>query len=91
MEIGLFEIFQMISYVNLFLSALIVCFMLLAFGFWQIMLLWIELKAMKQSTHQVTYINPLSKADPNADFENLTDKLKEKLQAEFNPDLVPEE
>jgi hypothetical protein len=39
--------------------------------------LWIELKAMKQSTHQITYLNPLS------EFTKLSDEDKKKLT--FDP------
>lgn len=35
--------------------------------------LWIELKAMQKSTHQVTYVNG------GADYEKLTEELKDKL------------
>lgn len=40
--------------------------------------LWVELKAMKQSTHTLTYMNPLDAKEQS--FETITDDLKKKLK-----------
>jgi hypothetical protein len=42
--------------------------------------MWIEFKAMKASTHQITYIDPLKS------FANLTDEDKKKLQKDHLDD-----
>lgn len=40
-------------------------------------MLWVEVKAMKNSTHQISYINPTT-----GEFEALNDATKEKLTKE---------
>ena len=53
--------------------------------------LWIELEAMKRSTHKVTFIDPtadaLSKMAQEEDFETLTEETKKKLQQSENGDF----
>lgn len=70
----------MIHYFDIMYFMILVNSLCLIFFGYQITKLWIEIKAFKNSTHQVTYINPLAKVDPASDFEPLTDKLKQKLQ-----------
>lgn len=40
--------------------------------------LWIEVKAMQNSTHTLTYMNPLDQKSTN--FETITEEFREKLK-----------
>lgn len=52
--------------------------------------LWIELEAMKRSTHQITYIDPWKDAIKNftqgTEFESMTEETREKIKKEENLD-----
>jgi len=48
--------------------------------------LWIEIRAMQNSTHQITYLDPLSKK--NQEFEKLTDEQKEKLTSKLFDNIM---
>jgi len=47
---------------------------------WAVVSLWIEVKAMKNSTHSVQFVNPLAK------FEEVTEEVKNTLHRDpFEP------
>ncbi len=75
----------MFTTVDLLLFSNMVVLLLLGLSFWQISKLWIELKAMKNSTHQISYINPLSE-----DFQKINDKQKKDLVGS-GLELIPED
>lgn len=53
---------------------LIVLYFLIVLLFASNFFLWVELKAMQRSTHQVQYVNL-----PNQEFEKMTTELKQTL------------
>jgi hypothetical protein len=58
--------------------ALGVCFLLLIILSVSQFFLWVEVKAMGKSTHQVQYMNI-----PTQDFQKMTEELKEKLNKPY--------
>ena len=58
------------------LTMIILSLVLNAFALGSLFFLWVQVRSMQQSTHQVTMHHPFGKAP---DFETMTDELKEEL------------
>ena len=42
--------------------------------------LWVEVRAMQQSTHQVTYVNPFADKKKPQEFETLSEQMNDELK-----------